>query len=204
MSWNYEPLINCHIKYKYQYTETHLGNVKSLFNSKIPATITQARPIDRATLLLIYRSSVKPLNWCLIFQHNLTSLFWELRNIQSKFFEYKYVMCVKYAVRILVSLLNIPLIIMDNNLDYKSSYIGSEIGSVSLNTSLWIVWSLSQASIQTIKYGIYSKAFYLAFVTFYYLFIKSINEFQYSCMSILILSPHIIIKLLRSSMIIYS
>ena len=47
---DYEPLTECHIKYKYQYTETHLGNVKSLFNSKIPATITKARPIDRATL----------------------------------------------------------------------------------------------------------------------------------------------------------
>jgi hypothetical protein len=59
---DYEPLTECHIKYKYQYTETHLGNVKSLFNSSIPATITKARPIDRATILLICRSSVEPLN----------------------------------------------------------------------------------------------------------------------------------------------
>ena len=36
-------------KYKYQYTETHLGNVKGFFNSKTPLTITKARPIDRPT-----------------------------------------------------------------------------------------------------------------------------------------------------------
>jgi hypothetical protein len=41
---------------------THLGNVKSLFNSNILDNITKARPIDKATLLLIYRSSVEPLN----------------------------------------------------------------------------------------------------------------------------------------------
>ena len=119
MSWNYEPLINCHIKYKYQYTETHLGNVKSFFNSKTPLTITKARPIDRPTLLLIYRIISRAFESMSYIPAQSNFALLGTSKYPTKFFEYNYVMCVKDAVLILVSLLNIPLIIMDNNRDHS-------------------------------------------------------------------------------------
>ena len=41
-----------------------VGKVRSLFNSKIPANITKTRPIDKATLLLIYIQAKELIHKC--------------------------------------------------------------------------------------------------------------------------------------------